>query len=254
MKIWKDRGWWVMVEILRGPGCRKNVERAIAFLDAAGERYDLVLENGQTASRGIFTSKEAGDQKAWLEHKPTSSDDLLLLSALIGCAAELPGSKIFVRGDRLDAAGARVLARMLACVARDTPCRGEVRDERWSFLGCHLIGVGLLNYSLQALKAGDKFWFSFLRREAAFQAKWNLCKFELLDAFRTARLCPLFPQETGATIERLPAAIDLERESDRGLWVETGRMLRTRWLCRFPPVVPYSETKYQQWITSALGL
>jgi len=76
----------------------------------------------------------------------------------------------------------------------------------------------------------------------------------LLNAFQTARLCPFFPQETGAMIERLPADIDLERESDRRLWVETGRMLRTRWLCRFPPVVPYSETKYRQWISSALWI
>jgi hypothetical protein len=207
-------------------------------LDSATERYDLVLEKGQTVARGIFL---IGDEPA-------------LLSELLNLANESLNGKVFVRGEQLDRAGVKDLGNMLACVSKAPQCRSEAKDKRWSFLGCHLVGVRLMDYSLQALKEGGKFWFSFLRREAAFQAKWNLCKFELLDAFRTARLCPLFPQKTGAMIERLPVDIDLERESDRSLWVETGRMLRTRWLCRFPPVVPYSETKYRQWISSLLGI
>jgi hypothetical protein len=207
-------------------------------MDSATERYDVVLEKGQTVARGIFLM---GDEPA-------------LLSELLSHANQSLNGKVFVCGEQLDRAGMKDLANLLACVSKAPHCKSEVKDRRWAFLGCHLVGVRLMDYSLQALKAGGKSWFSFLRREAAFKAKWNLDKFKLLDAFRTARLCPLFPPETGALIERLPADIDLERESDRRLWVETGRMLRTRWLCRFPPVVPYSETKYRQWIGSVLGI
>jgi len=141
MKIWKDRGWWVLVELQRSPMCRKDIARALALLDSATERYDLVLEKGQTVARGIFL---IGDEPA-------------LLSELLNHTNESLNGKVFVRGEQLDRVGVKMLGNMLACVSKDPLCRSEDKDKRWSFLGCHLVGVRLMDYSLQALKEGGRF-------------------------------------------------------------------------------------------------
>jgi hypothetical protein len=227
-----------MVEVQRSPGSRKDIARALVLLDSASERYDLVLEKGQTVARGIFLNGDEPD----------------LLSELLNQASASLNGKVFVRGEQLETPDVKALGKMLACASKKPPCRSENKNERWSFLGCHLVKIRLIDYSLQTLKGGGRFWFSFLRKDTTCQGKWTLGKFELLNAFWKARLCPLFPQETGAMIERLPEGIDLERKTERTLWVETGRMLGTRWLCRFPPVIPYSETKYRQWISSVIGV
>ena len=70
----------------------------------------------------------------------------------------------------------------------------------------------------------------------------------LAKAMETSQLCPRFPAETPAIIAKLPSAVSLKPANNRLFWVPTKSKIRTRWLCRFPPVVPNSEVMYRKWI------
>jgi hypothetical protein len=231
-KKWKDRGWWMSVEIDRKSSGRKNESLALDLLGRACERYDLLYENGKTVSRGIFT-REA---------------DMLGLAGLLELANRWTGTVIYSKGNRLGTGDVHQLTKLLNCAANQASCRSENRDQRLAYLGCHLLQIGLMNYSLASLKNGGRYWFSYLKSEKGGNPHTFLDKYALAKTMATSQLCPLFPSNTPAIIEMLPSAVNLRPKNNHMFWVPTRQRIRTSWLCRFPPVVPYSEAMYRQWM------
>ena len=229
---WKDRGWWVSVDVARKPSGRKNQELALNMLDNARERYDLLLEDGKMVSRGIFTSK----------------DDMQCLARLLDIVNHWDGTIIYHRGNLLGTAEVRHLAGHLGCAANQASCRSVSLDQRLAYLGCHWRRIGLMNYSLASLKNGARYWFFYLRTEQGDYRRAFLDKQALAKAMEPSRLCPRFPAETAAVIDMLPTVVCLRPANNRLFWVPTKYKIRTRWLCRFPPVVPNSEVMYRKWI------
>lgn len=232
MNKWKDRGWWVSVEIDRTSSGRKNEDLALDLLDSAWERYDLLLESGKTVSRGIFNDK----------------DDLMSLSRLLETAARWKGTIVYSNGDMLGTSDVSQLAKLLLCAANQPGCRSRHWERRLAYLGCHLMQIGLVNYSLSNLKKGSKYWFSYLKSEKGGFSHISLDKSALTKAFESTKLCPLFPETTTAVIEMLPSLPNLKPMNNHLFWMPTKQKIRTSWLCRFPPVVPNSEKMYRQWI------
>ena len=144
---WKDRGWWVSVEIDKRPSGRKNHKIALLLLDGAQERYDLILESGKTIARGIFTFET----------------DMVCLTKLLEVAGQWRGTAVYVSGNKLDSSEVRQLIKLLKCASNHSYCRSRSREHRLAYLGCHLVQTGLLNYSLNSLKNGSRYWFSFFK-------------------------------------------------------------------------------------------
>jgi hypothetical protein len=230
---WKDRGWWVSVDIDRKPSGRKKEDLALNLLGKARERYDLLLENGNTVSRGPFNA----------------ADDMRGLARLLAIANQWAGTIVYHRGNLLGTADAQHLSRLLTCAANQACCRTGSKDQRLAYLGCHRQRIGLMNYSLASMKKNDiRYWFAFLRREKKDYQHAFLDKSALPKAMEPARLCPRFPAQTPAIIEMLPAAVSLKPANKGLFWVPTRYKIRTRRLCRYPPVVPNSEVMYREWI------
>lgn len=235
-KRWKDRGWWVSVEIDRKPRGRKHEDRARNLLASAQERYDLLLENGQTISRGIFTIET----------------DFQKLAELLELSTRWTGTIVYVNGNRLGMEDVRELFRLLKCAADYAGCRSEIEDRRLAFLGCHLSHIGLLNYSLASLKNGARYWFSYLKPDKGSHLQALLDKDALAKIIESSKLCPLFPAKTSAIIEMLPSSVSLRPTNDSLYWVPTKNKIRTHWLSRFPPAVPNSEVMYRRWMETIL--
>ena len=224
------------MEIDRKSSGRKNEDLALVLLDRARERYDLLYENGKTVSRGIFT-REA---------------DMLDLAGLLEFANRWTGTAIYSKGNRLGTRDVHRLTKLLKCAANQASCRSENREHRLAYLGCHLMRIGLMNYSLASLKKGDRYWFSYLKSEKGSNPPIVLDKYALAKTMEALQLCPLFPSKTPAIIEMLPSTVNLGFHNNYMHWVSTRQRIRTSWLCRFPPVVPYSEEMYRQWMKKLL--
>jgi len=232
MNKWKDRGWWVSVEIDRKPAGRKDEDRTLDLLDAAQERYDLLLEDGKTISRGIFTIQT----------------DFEKLAELLALSNRWTGTVVYVNGNRLGMEDVHQLCGLLKCAGNYAGCRSESVDHRLAYLGCHLTQIGLMNYSLASLKNGARYWFSYLKPDQGSHVQALLDKDALAKIMESAKLCPLFPAKTSAIIESLPSSVSLRPMNDHLYWVPTKYKIRTRWLCRFPPAVPNSEVLYRRWM------
>ncbi len=233
MTKWKDRGWWVSVEIDRKPSARKNENRALALLDAAAERYDLRFESGKTVARGIFTR----------------GADMLGLARLLELTNRWTGATVYANGNRLGTGDVHQVANLLKCAANWAGCRSGGMEQRLAYLGCHLEQIGLMNYSLASLKRGDRYWFSYLKSEMGANPPITLDKQALAKTMENSqRWCPLFPAKTQAIIGKLPSTVNLRPDNHCLFWVATRQKVHSRWLGRFPPVVPYSEEKYRSWI------
>ena len=232
MKEWKDRGWWMSVEINRKHSARKNEDRALALLDASRERYELRFENGETVTRGIFTL----------------GADLLSLARLLELTNRWTGTVVYANGNQLGTGDVNQVAKLLKCAANWAGCRSGGMEQRLAYLGCHLAQIGLMNYSLASLKRGNRYWFSYLKSETGAKPPITLDKHALAKTMENSLLCPLFPSLTTAIIEKLPPTVSLRPDNHRLFWVAARQKIRSRWLSRFPPVVPYSEEMYRSWI------
>ncbi|MEJ2168624.1 MAG: hypothetical protein P8X90_24185 [Desulfobacterales bacterium] len=235
-KRWKDRGWWLAVEIDRRPAGRKDEDHARDLLDGAQERYDLLLESGKTVSRGIFTIKA----------------ELRKLAELLELSNRWTGTVVHANGNRLGTEHVHQLAGLLQCAGNQPGCRSESMDDRLAYLGCHRLRIGLMNYSLACLKRGRRYWFSYLRPEKGSHLQAVLDKNALAKIMEPSQLCPLFPKNTAALIEKLPSTVNLRPLNNHLFWVPTKYKIRTHWLSRFPPAVPNSEVMYRRWIKKLL--
>ena len=225
---WKDRGWWLSVDFPRqSKARRKNLLFALEALGKAAERYDLIDNQGRTISRGIFgrTAQTFG-----------------ALSNLLTTIRSWQDVAVFVRGKKVERGGYGLLCSQLICAAGQAPCMPKSAGNTWRFLGCHQAKIGLLHFSLTALKKGAPFWFNFLEKGSG--NRFVLNKETLVKAVFLYELCPYFPQETREVIDRLPVAIDLNSRPDRDLWTPVRYRIRSRWLVRYPPVVPKSSAVY----------
>jgi hypothetical protein len=233
---WKDRGWWISVDIDKRPSGKKNHQNALLLLDGAQERYDLILENGKTKARGIFTRQA----------------DMFLLAKLLEVAGYWRGTAAYVNGNELGASEVRQLIKLLRCASNHSYCRSGIREHRLSYVGCHLIQTGLLYYSLNALKKGARYWFSFFRAEKENPRSLFLKRNALFKRVFISATCPLFPENTSPILESLPVSVNLSRREDNAIWIQTKYRINTRWLSRFPPIVPKSEEVYKDWLRDLL--
>ena len=232
----KHRGWWISVEFDKLRKGRKHFHETLALLEG-GERYDLILENGKTVARGIFDSEA----------------ELPDLIRLIDRVKGWSGAVIYCNGQELDTGGARKILKTLKCAAaHDPPCRSSNRLKRHLFLGCHLSRIGLLGFSHQTLMKQARYWFSFFTHES--WRSYRLKKDALQEAVKSADFCPLFPDDAQTIIDRLPMILDLDQKRVLALWVRPKERYQTRWLSRFPPVVPRSEKTYEKEMRNLLGI
>ena len=225
------------MEIDRKPAARKDEDRVLVLLESAQERYDLLLESGKSITRGIFTLKT----------------DLPNLAELLELSNRWSGTMVYVKGNSLGTGDVHQLAGLLKCAGNYAGCRSEILDRRLAYLGCHLLGIGLMNYSLVSLKRGERYWFSYIRFEKGSHLQAALDKYALAKTMESSKLCPLFPSKTSTIIEKLPSSVDLRPMNNHMFWVPTKQKIRTHWLSRFPPVVPNSEVMYRQWVEKLLG-
>ncbi len=233
---WKDRGWWVSVEIEKRTSARKNENLVRELLDRAPERYDLDLEGRKTLNRGIFTADA----------------EIQSLSKLLHLCKSWKGTKIYAKGNLLEMRKISRLSGQLDCAGTQAPCRSEDRHQQLAFLGCHQLGIGLLDYSLASLKKGDRYWFSYLKSEDGDYLHAALDKSELAKDIDLYQLCPRFPDATQTILEALPLRVSLRPINNRLFWVPTKRKIRTTWLSRFPPVIPCSAELYRLWLADLL--
>ena len=225
------------MEIDRKPAARKDEDRVLVLLESAQERYDLLLESGKSITRGIFTLKT----------------DLPNLAELLELSNRWTGTMVYVKGNSLGTGDVHQLAGLLKCAGNYAGCRSEILDRRLAYLGCHLLGIGLMNYSLVSLKRGERYWFSYIKFEKGSHLQAALDKYALAKTMESSKLCPLFPSKTSTIIEKLPSSVDLRPMNNHMFWVPTKQKIRTHWLSRFPPVVPNSEVMYRQWVEKLLG-
>ena len=233
---WKDRGWWMSVEIDRRASGKKNHQKALRLLEGAQERYDLILENGKTKARGIFTHQA----------------DLINLSELIEVAGLWRATAIYVNGNEPTISETRQLIRLLKCASQHAYCRSESLEQRLASVGCHLVHTGLFSYTLAALKKGTRYWFSFYRAEKENLRTFYLKKDALQKRVYLSAACPLFPENTAKILESLPRTLDLSCREDNTIWIQTKYRVNTRWLSRFPPIVPKSEKLYNDWLIALM--
>jgi hypothetical protein len=233
---WKDRGWWVSVDIDRCASGKKNLSKALQLLDDAQERYDLILENGKTKARGIFNRQA----------------DLTGLSKLIEMAGLWRATAIYINGNEPKISEIRQLVRLLRCASQHAYCRSGSRERRLASVGCHLVRTGLLSYTLDALKKGTRYWFSYYSTEKENPRSFYLKRDALHKRVFISAACPFFPENTAKIMESLPGILDLSCREDNAIWIQTKYRVNTRWLSRFPPIVPKSEEVYKEWLSNLL--
>jgi hypothetical protein len=229
---WKNRGWWMSVEINKKPFGKKNHNDALILLETAQERYDLLLESGKTMARGIFTSQA----------------DMLGLARVLETVNRWSDTLVYCQGRRLGKRDVSQFTKFLLCAANSNSYQCEKAKKMLDYFGCPRMQIGLMNYSQASLKNGAQFWFSYYKPEKDSVRKFNLDKDKLANSMKVPELCPLFPQNTTAVLDWLPSCVNLDDDFQRQRWVLTKYRFRTRWLSRFPPLVPCSESTYRQWI------
>jgi len=237
-KKWEERSWWVSVEFEKQRFGRKNFSKALELLGDGEERYDMILENGKTIARGIF-SKDS---------------NISNLAELLDVAGGWSGTVAHFNGRELDISMFSRLSKLLKCASSSAICRSENREMRYEFLGCHLLQIGLLNYSLKSLKKGGRYWFSFYKKEKDSKQCFILDKAALKKDSNVFALCPLFPENTNLLVDKLPLVVDLYAERDFSIWTSTKHRFRTRWTSRYPPIVPYSSKVYTRWMRRLLKI
>jgi hypothetical protein len=228
----KDRGWWLTVEFERKAGGGKRYPEALELLGGAGERYDLIREDGRVVARGNYTPEA----------------DMGLLARLLALAGAWKGTAVYVRGREVTPADLAFLVKMLQCAGKDRGCRAAGGREDFACIGCRLPGVrvGLCSYSLAALHAGERYWFSYLKPDPQYGNLFILNRRALEKDVRLAADCPFSPADTAPLLGLLPDRINLGNTSDTEVWVPARLRIRSRWLCRFPPVVPRCENRYNE--------
>jgi len=237
MNKWKDRGWWASVEIDSRQAGKKNHQKALILLNGAQERYDLIHDDGKTTARAIFTR----------------DSDMLGLAKLIEVAGHWARTIVHVNGNKLDSSQLGYLYKQLKCAENQAYCRLKNGTNQPAFLGCRFSQIGILDYSLDSLKNGARYWFSYFQQENGSAHKFLLNRPTLLKTVLVSANCPFFPENTEALLEKLPGSIDLNLKTDIFLWIPTQLRIRSRWLCRYPPVVPKNPTVYEQWIANLLS-
>ena len=234
----KEREWWVSVEFEKQRFGRKQFSKALELLGNGEERYDMIINNGRTIARGIF-SKDS---------------DISNLAGLLDVAGGWLGTVVYFNGRKLDVSMFSRLSKLLGCASHDAFCHSENREKRYEFLGCHLFQIGLLNYSLKSLKKGGRYWFSFYKKEKDSKQCFILDKAALKKDSGVSELCPLYPEKTKLLIHKLPLVVDLYAERNFSIWTTTKQRFRTRWTSRYPPVVPYSSKVYERWMRQLLNI
>ena len=106
-------------------------------------------------------------------------------------------------------------------------------------------------FSKRIEKGGKVLVFFFRSRKGeppnVFFKKNALFKRVLISA-----TCPLFPEDTMTIVGSLPVTVNLSRKEDNAIWIQTKYRVNTRWLSRFPPIVPKSEEVYKKWLNNLL--
>lgn len=226
---WIDRGWWLSVDINKNSSSRKYQGHALGLLEMAHEHYDLQMESGKTIVRGIFTAKS----------------NLENIAKLLETVNRWTDRTVFIKGRKLSGSDMALAINCLICAASCPPCQIGPAGQQMNYLGCHLMKIGLMNYSLAALKNGARYWFSFFRPDTESARRFNLDKSELEQSMKIYELCPKHPPNTNDLLDRLPANVSLDDKLQRQRWVLLKYRFRTSWPGRYPPIVPYSESVYR---------
>lgn len=225
--------WRLSVEFEKEKVKDSYREIALCLLDAANERNDITLENGNTLARGIFTQN--------CEYE--------FIAKLIDLCAAWTSSVINVNGRRLDLSESRQIPHLLKCACHRAYCQQPVPEQRLVFFGCHLMQIGLLDYRFEYLKAGDRtWWFSYFCPDVSDEHKFVLDKEGLVNSLGITRFCPKFPGNISSIISRLPDAIHLKTQKDEWNWILPQKLMRSKCSVRFPPVIPRYPGRYQRWI------
>jgi len=135
---WIDRGWWLSVDINKNSSSRKYQGHALGLLEMAHEHYDLQMESGKTIVRGIFTAKS----------------NLENIAKLLETVNRWTDRTVFIKGRKLSGSDMALAINCLICAASCPPCQIGPAGQQMNYLGCHLMKIGLMNYSLAALKNG----------------------------------------------------------------------------------------------------
>lgn len=225
-----DRGWWVSVEFNRTARGRKGFDEALNLLERAAEHYDMIIHDGKTVCRGIFTKE----------------DNMGELGRLIGMVKGWSDSVIHWNGLKLDGVGPGNLKKALECSVSNAPCRSKESRNARAFLGCHLSRIGLLNFSVSSLIRGKSYWFSFMKDDSG--GRIRLDRERLRESVFEYEFCPIFPQDTLELLDRLPHEVDLDRRGDRDIWTVPKKRVRSQWLSRFPPIIPRYDRRYELWM------
>jgi len=225
------------VEINKKQSGKRNHTNALILLETAQERYDLLLESGITMTRGIFTPY----------------CDMLSLARLLETVNRWSDTVVYCQGRRLDRVDVSWFTKFLLCASNSSSSRCEKAKKNPDYFGCPRMKIGLMNYCLASFKNGAQYWFSYFKPENDAAIRFYLDKNKLANSMKVPELCPLFPQNTTAVLDLLPSTVNLADNFQRQRWVLTKYRLRTRWLSRFPPLAPYSESIYRQWMNNLIG-
>jgi hypothetical protein len=232
---WKDRGWWLSVDIVKKRSSKKNYDEALSLL-GLGERYDLILDNGKVIARGIFTR----------------SNDLEQLANLLVMIEKWSGTEIYIKGTPIKRSKCWNLARILRCSAALPPCRHESTEKRFKYIGCHntKYPVCLLHY-MPNLNLKERYWFEFYEQVSNDRySPYYLNKARLIRAVEAANeglsiYCPMFPFHSLSLIDSLPARIDFNRGDAR--WWLQGRCKKKN-KDKKQTIIPRSPEIYRNWI------
>lgn len=231
---WNDEQWWVAVDIDQKRERKKHFAEVVSLIERGTEHYRMHLEDGRHVIRGIFRD----------------NPNLNALELLVGTAGGWEGTRIYVRGNPIEGVEIDQLEKVLHCANRWHYCRVSGNGRRNEFLGCHIMQIGLLGYSLEAFAAGTRYWFSFYYpyKEKCFQFYLRRQELRATTVF-SKFCCPEFPPATDDIIDRLPDLVDLDRSPDKYVWLLTSYRLKARQASGYlPPIMPRSEEKYRTWL------
>jgi len=234
---WKDRGWWMSVDIIRQRSAKKKYDEALD-LQGLGERYDLILDNGKVLARGVFTP----------------ANDLNQLAKLLLMIEKWSGTEIHIRGKRIDCSKCWSMAQIFRCCAGMAPCQCESAEKHLTYIGCHKVKypISLLHY-LPNLNLKERYWFEFYEkaRDDVYEP-YYLDKKALKQAVESANdglslHCPRFPAQSLSLIDLLPVKVDFRRGDARWWRLERSRK-KNRNQQQKKIIVPRSPEIYRRWI------
>jgi len=230
------RQWWVSVEFSGENYLKRDYTQAINGL-SKGESYDLLLANGKTLHRGLF-EKNKKHFKALLDILP-----------LIQGWKELA---VYVSGQLMTPDQVFLLSKIIKCAFYQSHrrCRSN-SQSRWQQLGCHLpkCRIGLLGFNFH--KCRNPYWFSFFQKAdegSRSSTLFVLNKKKLKESLcRTADLCPHYPEEVFAILEKLPDTLDLSNYNEFHMWTQSKRNVYVMYRKHFKTLVPRNPMKYEKW-------